>query len=197
MITLLSIYKKMVLRPSGMFRDITREKERYYAVVYVMFFLSCLVPFAKSFTKEGSTIDFFSNEYINMLLSFCSVPQIQWVIIVLGFWFFLSLVKFLCRRLFKTCDVSSLTLCILSISCMGILLQLSFIVFSLFFSYKTIYILWWIAFAWIAFLSVVAIKNSQKNSSYIKSTVIYIVAGMPVVLVTGLMGVAPFLLWMK
>jgi len=188
----LELFKSIIVNPARMFHDI--RKGDYNFSVYSLFFVSGFITFFKSFSIKKNNINFFSNEYINQILSFFSIPQVQWVIIFASFILFVFIIRWFCHFLLKRCNKKELIVCFLSISSAGILLQILFFVLHYFLSQKTIYILSYIAFAWVVYLSIVAIKNSQ-NTTYIKSVIIYVFSGLPMVLIVGLTGLAPFLLW--
>ena len=189
----LGILKGIISNPARMFKDM--EREEYDYSVYFMFLLSALITFFKSFHKERQSINFFSNDIVNKTLSFFSIPQIQWLISFLCFVLLIFLTGIFCRYLLKRCEKRKLTLCFLSISSVGILLQILFFALNLFLSQKSVYALRWVAFSWIVYLSIVAIRNSQ-NASYVKSVTIYIFSALPVMLIIGLTGLAPFLLFL-
>jgi len=187
---LLDIYKKIIISPRELFRDITNDINKYRLPVYFLFFINVLIPLVKSFMMERENIDFFSNEKINLLFSLYSIPQVQWVVTLLGFFLFIIFINVFSKNRGK----SGLVFCLLSIASIGILLQLLFVLFSEFLSHELLAMIRWIAFFWIAFLSVVAINICQKIS-YARSITVYVAAGLPVVVVVGLAGIAPFILW--
>ncbi len=191
---LIKIYRKIIVSPRELFRDITNDTNRYRLPVYFLFVVNALIPLVKSFKITRENIAFFSNETLNLLLSIYSIPQIQWAITWLGFFLFIILIKLFSRFFAKNRGQSGLLFCILSIASVGILLQLLFIPLSKFLSHDLLAMIRWIAFFWIGFLTIVAISICQKVS-YARSMAIYFAAGLPVVVVVGLTGVAPFILW--
>lgn len=191
--TSLDLFKGMIVNPAKTFQDM--GKGEYDFSVYFMFLLSGLITFFKSFSINKNNINFFSNEYINKILSFFSIPQIKWVITYLSFILFVFIIRGFCHFLLKRSNKKELIVCFLSISSAGILLQIIFFVCSYFLPQNFIYVLSYIAFVWIVYLSIIAIKNSQ-DTSYLKSFLIYIFSGLPAVLIVGLTGLAPFLLWL-
>ena len=169
-------------------------KGEYDFSVYFLFFVSGFITFLKSFSIKKNNINFFSNENINEALSFFSIPQVKWVITYVSFILFIFIIRGFCHFLLKSSNKKDLIVCFLSISSAGILLQILFFAFHYFLSQNFIYVLSYIAFAWVVYLSIIAIKNSQ-NTTYMKSFLIYIFSGLPAFLIVGLTGLAPFLLW--
>lgn len=192
-ITSLDLFKGMIVNPAKTFQNMGKGEHDFS--VYFMFLLSGLITFFKSFCINKNNINFFSNEYINKILSFFSIPQIKWVITYLSFILFVFIIRGFCHFLLKRSNKKELIVCFLSISSAGILLQIFFFVCHYFLPQNFIYVLSYIAFVWIVYLSIIAIKNSQ-DTSYLKSFLIYIFSGLPAVLIVGLTGLAPFLLWL-
>lgn len=188
----LKLFKSVITNPTKMFQDIGRGGHDF--PVYFLFIVSVFITFFKSFSVAKKNVNFFSVEFINKILSFFAIPQIQWIIVFFSFVLFIFLISIFCRILLKGCNKKGLIVSFLSISSAGILLHIMFFIFHYFLSRNSIYMLRNIAFVWIIYLSIIAIKNSQ-NTSYIKSVVIYIFSALPVVLLSGLIGIAPFLLW--
>jgi hypothetical protein len=188
----LGLFKSIMFNPARVFQNMGKGK--YDLTVYFLFLVSGLITFFKSFSIKKHNINFFLNESINEILSFFSIPQIKWLITFLSFILFVFLIRVFCQLLLKGCNKKELMVCFLSISSAGILLQILFYILQYFLSQKSVYVLSYIAFVWIVYLSIIAIKNSQ-NASYMKSVIIYIFSGLPVILIIGLTGLAPFLLW--
>lgn len=188
----LELFKKIVINPAQLFKHLERSEYEYS--VYFLFFVSGLIPFYNSFSMEKQNINFYSNSTINEIMSFLSTPQITLILTFLSFIFFIVLIWGFCRILLKGYNNRKLIVCFLSISSAGILLQILFYFLQLFVVHEVVYWLSYIGFIWIVSLSVIAVKNSQ-NTSYMKSIMIYIFSAIPVVLIIGLTGLAPFLLW--
>ena len=189
----LGLFKSIILNPVRIFQNM--RKGEYDFTIYFLFLASCLITFFKSFSKKKYNNNFFSNQDINEILSFFNIPQIQWLITLLSFILFIFLIGKFCKFFLKRYNKKDFTVCFLSISSAGILLQILFFILHYFLSQQSIYILRHIAFVWIVCLSIIAIKNSQ-NTSYPKSGMIYILSGLPVIFITGLKGLAPYLLWL-
>ncbi len=188
----ITMIKDLVLNPVKVFRKINTDKYRREA--YFLFLLSALITLYKSFSIRMYKINFSTDEKINDILSFFSIPQVKWFMAILSFFLFLLLIKFLCKLILKNCNQKDLIFCYLFISGIGIILQLIFFVFQLFFSQELVYVLSYIGFFWIVFLSILAVKNSQ-NTSVSKSAIIYFISAIPIILLMGLPGVAPFMMW--
>ena len=187
------IFKNIVINPTKVFQE--AQKGRYDFSIYFMLLVACLITFFKSFSRKREVFNFFEREIINDILSFLSIPQIQWLIIFFSYILFVFLMMVVCKLLLKYCNKKDLFVCIVSISSAGILLQILFFILYYFVPQNYIYVLNRIAFIWAAYLSIAAIKNSQ-NTSYLKSIMIYIFAGLPVITIAGLAGLAPSFLWL-
>jgi hypothetical protein len=187
------LVKSILFNPARAFRNMSKGEYDYS--VYVLFSVSCLITLLKSFSKKKYIGSYFSNRDINEFLSFFDIPQVRWVIALLGFVLFIFLIGKFCKFFLKKYNKKGLIACFLSISSAGILLHILFFIFHYFLSQQSIYMLRHIAFIWIAYLSIIAIKNSQ-NTSYLKSIMIFILAGLPAVFIIGLPGLAPYSLWL-
>ncbi len=187
------LFKNIIFSPNRLFKEIGEGE--YNFAVWFLFGMSGLITFFKSFGIKTYNIYYFTNEHFNKIMSFFSIPQIKWFYAFLSFILFVLLMKFFCRFLLKKCKEKDLLLSVLSISSAGILLQIVFSILHYILSQTFIYMLSNIAFIWIVCLSIMAIKNSQ-GATYMKSCMIYIFSGLPVFLVIGLTGLAPFLLWL-
>ena len=188
----IAIMKDLVLNPVRVFRNINTETHKHEA--YFLFSLSALITFYKSFSIKMYKINYFPDEKINDILSLFNIPQVKWFMGFLSFFLFLLLIKFLCKLILKNCNQKYLFICYLSISGAAIILQFIFFVIQSFFSQKLVYALSYIAFFWIIFLSILAIKNSQ-STSFSKATIIYFASAIPIILIMGLPGVSPFMMW--
>ncbi|SCY49175.1 hypothetical protein SAMN05216233_11077 [Desulfoluna spongiiphila] len=187
------LFKNIIIHPAVFFDRAGKGKSNL--AIYFLFIVSIIITFFKSFSIKKHTFNYFSNEIINIVISFFNIPQTKWLIAFLGFSMFLMLIIVFCHFLLKKCNKKELTMSFLAISCAGIILQAVFYILEHLLSQKSAYILSNITFSWIIFLSITAIKISQ-NTSYSKSVIIYIIAGIPVIVIIGLTGLAPFLLWL-
>jgi hypothetical protein len=192
-ISYFELLKSIILNPEKAFKNMS--KGDYDCSVYVLFAVSCLITLLKSFSKKKYIGSYFTNRDINEFLSFFAIPQVRWGIALLGFILFVLLIGRFCKVFLKKYNKKVLVVSLLSISSVGILLHIIFFIFHYFLSQQSIYMLRRITFIWIAYLSIIAIKNSQ-NASCFKSIIIFIFAGLPAVFIIGLPGLAPYLLWL-
>jgi len=188
-----NVFKSILFNPAKAFRNMSKGEHDY--IVYVLFSVSCLITLLKSFNKKKYTGSYFSNRDINEFLSFFDIPQVRWLIALLCFVLFIFLIGKFCKYFLKKYNNKGLIASFLSISSVGILLHLLFFIFHYFFSQQSIYMMRHMAFLWIAYLSIIAIKNSQ-NTTYLKSILIFILSGLPAVFIIGLPGLAPYSLWL-
>jgi len=186
---------EIIISPSKAFQDICKNGESYKKTIYFCFIVSSLIPLWKSFSKERAYFNFFANETANAIISFYSIPQVQWLTTFVGFVLFIFTIAFLCRFFTNGNSKTELIHCVVSTSLIGILLQFIFILFQVVSFYKKIPMLWWISIIWIVVLTIIAIKNSQQIT-YLRATLIFLCASIPIILVIGVTGLAPFLLWL-
>ena len=187
-----STFKDIIINPTKLFRKI--EQGSSNSSIFVLFFISLLITFVKSFSKSQNFINFFSNENLNKILSFISIPQARWAITLLSFALSVYLIGIFCNLFLKRYN-KKLISCILSISSVGILLHLFFFIMYDLLSQKSIYLLRSISFIWVMCLSISAIKNTQ-NASYMESILVFVLSILPAILIIGLPGFAPYLLWL-
>lgn len=189
----LEIFKGVLFRPANAFRNI--EAIGFGMPIYVIFSFGCFVVFLKSFWRKKISGNYFENEIINNIISFLNIPQVEWVIALLCFALFLFLLCKISHWLSQKGSDKKLILSIMSISSIGILLNIVFLIAHPIFSIKIIYLLRHFSFLWIFYLTILAIKEI-KNLSYLKSIGLFLVSGFPSVIIMGLPGLAPYLLWL-
>jgi hypothetical protein len=141
-------------------------------------------------------INFFDNEALNAFLSYYSSPQVQWAVIFLYFLLLVFLLNLSSRIFVNKHNGIGLLYCFLCISNIGILLQIFFLLFGFFMPHQFMSVIWLFGYCWVVFLSILAINKCQKIN-YVKSIIVYLIGGSPIVLIAGLTGLAPFLLWAK
>lgn len=185
----LELLKNIIINPSKIFKKISD----YDLIIYLFFCLSCIITLCKSFYIERNLFNFFDNEILNCILSFFNIPQVGWFIALLSFFLFIYLIGVLSNLFLKRYNKKELILCLLSISSIGIMMHVIFIVLHYFISNQTLILFRKVSFVWIIFLSIIAIKNSQKTS-YMKSFFIFIISGLLPIIITGFAGFAPYLL---
>ena len=183
----------IILRPVSVFRKINNGKYKYEVII--MFLASISITLFKSFSKNSYQGNFFSNQSVNEIVAFFDIPQIRWVITLISFGLFVFLVSIFCKLFLKKCNPKILVMTLMSISGVGVILHLLFSLFSIFLSQNLIYAARHLAFIWIVCLSIAAIKNSQQTT-FIKSIIIFILAGLPPIFIIGLPGIAPYSLWL-
>lgn len=187
------IFKGVLFNPAKTFHDI--EAPSFGVAIYVIFGLSCLATFLKSFRGKMVGARFFENQIIDNIISFSTIPQVQWIVSLLCFALFIFLLGKVSGWLLKNNSNKQLKLCILSISSLGLLLHVVFFVASFIFSAKIMHFLRLFSFFWIFCLSILAIKEI-KNLSYLKSLGVFVISGFPSFVIVGLPGLAPYLLWL-
>jgi hypothetical protein len=187
----LKLFKGMITNPVKTFNEVKNGKHLHS--VYTLFIISSLLPLFKSFSKVKLYNNYFDNEIISSVLTFFSIPQISWLFVFICFALFLLIIKLFCLLFLKKCNTKELILCFMSISSVGILLQIVIFCINLI-SLNYVPFLRLIAFLWVAYLSIVAIQSSQ-NTTFLKSLGIYLLSVIPMILTLNFIGTAPFLLW--
>ncbi len=187
------IFKGVLFHPAKTFHDI--ESPGFEVAIYVIFGICCFVTFLKSFLGEKVNSRFFENEIIDNIISFLTIPQIQLVVALLCYTLFIFVLCKVSNLFSQSNGEKKLILCLLSISSVGLLLHIIFYIVHFAFSIETMNILRRFSFFWVFCLSILAIKEI-KNLSYLKSLGVFLVSGFPSVIIVGLPGLAPYLLWL-
>ena len=188
----LKILKDIMIAPERVFHRISSMPMK--REVLTLFLVGAVFTFTKSFGAKAQRINFWADSRVNEILSFFSIPQIKWLIAYISFFLFLLIVNLFCKILFKKSKLTDLILYFMSISGAGVMLQFIFLFLPLFFSKEVTYLLSYVAFLWIVYLSVLSIKISQ-DTTLSKAMIIYFASALPVVVITGLPGISPFLMW--
>ena len=189
---LVELNKGIIISPRKMFQSL--ENRKYIFLVHCIFILSSLITLIESFGIKQNKLNFYQSVNFNKSLSFFNAPIFQWALAYLCFFFFLILIKLCCSIILKHTNTKKLVLYFFSISGIGIMLQIIFFVLKLVLPHILVNLLFFIASLWIFFLSLIALQQSQ-NTTYTKSFIIYTLSGLPIVLISGFSGLAPFLLW--
>ncbi len=187
------ILKALITAPSALFCSETSEKSK--REIYFLFSVGMILTFLKSFSYRMQKFNLWENNWGNEILSFLSIPQVKWFLAYLSYLLFLLLVKFICKKMLKKFNERDLFLFFLSISGVGIILQAVFYCIGFIIPAKIVYLLSYIGFLWIFYLSLLAIKKSQ-NISFKKAMIVYFVSALPIVILIGFPGVSPFLMWL-
>lgn len=193
--SIINIVQGIVGHPYTFFKGNFSEKIKYN--IFVLFVLSAFLTFIKSFTfnVEGNSINYYSNEIYNMLFSFLAIPQIKWLSTYLIFFVFLLLLYLFCHLYTKSCNKKELLLDYLAIGSIGVFLQILFLCLSFVLSNQIIFFISYIALIWIIYLSIIAVKSSQKMSG-LKAVFVYISSALPIFLIGGIPCIAPNLMWL-
>jgi hypothetical protein len=187
------ILKGLIIAPNKMFLSLNSLSLK--GEVLFLFIIGALLTFLKSFNDKVLPINFWADNRANQILSFFSIPQVKWFIAYMCFFLFLLLLKIFCRIILKKCNRRDLFYFFMAISGAGIMLQLLFWFLASILPKEINYLLSYFAFLWIFFLSLIAIVKSQ-NTTFPKAIIIYLISALPVVIITGLPGVSPFLMWL-
>jgi hypothetical protein len=190
---LFNLFKNIIISPQEVFENIKEEQIQFE--VYLIFFLSAIVTFLKTFKLEGQRINFFETKDTNEILAFLSIPIIKWVSVYIIFFFFILLIYWLSNFFLGKVKFKHLMLCLMSVSGLGLILQAVFFVFHYILTTKTEFILSYIAFSWVAAVSFFATRYIIA-ASFFKSILIFIISALPILFMTGLAGISPYLAWL-
>lgn len=187
------LLKNIVLSPKKTIEDISSGNVQLSHAATI-FFLSCVVPFIKSFYKTEQKINFFENETINALLAFYSKPQIQVIIVFISYLLLILLIRLLSRWMVKNTNNYNVSICLLSICGVGIFVNLFLLFCGAILPHTVIRIIWIASLIWTITLSIISIKNCQRTTTF-KAVFIYLISIFPVIIISGFSGIAPALLW--
>jgi len=192
---LLFLIRYLILSPSTIFKSI--EHKKFKKEIYISFCLAALFTFIKSFfVKTSYIITFFSNKSLNNLLTFLSVPQLSLLLLYFEYFIFITFVFLFCKLFNKKANYKTLLLSLMSISGIGIIMQLLMIVFLSIFPYSLIKTIIFVIYFWVIILSILAIKITQ-NISLIKAVVCLVVSAIPFFMIALPLVISPYLAWLN
>ncbi len=189
----INLIQNTILSPNEFFKKKFSDEVRLN--ILVLFGIGFLVTFIKSFYIKKNLFNYYSDETLNSFFSFLAIPQIKWLSVYFFFFIFLLLLRLFCRIYTKGCNMKDIIFNFLAIGCLCIFLQVFFFILSFLMSKQALFLSSYIALIWIIYLSVIAIKWSQKISG-LKATLVYISSALPIFLLVGFAGLAPNLIWL-
>jgi hypothetical protein len=190
------LIKDVVLSPRRMFsHEISYEPIKG---IVILFLTGLLITLLKTFApaKKVSAVTFFGSSALNSVFSSLSNPQIVWLVVYAAYFIFILLILLMCKLLNGRVEAKSLVLSLISVSAIGVLLQVICYALKYIVPFNVIVVCGYAAYLWIAFVSVLAIKASQKMSA-IKAVVCFILPAIPVTIFAGLPAISPYLAWLN
>lgn len=184
----------LIINPKKLFNIIISGEFTYE--IYFIFSLSALITLLKAFFIKTHKINYYSNENLNAIFSFLSLPQLMWILAYISFFMFLYLIIFANKLIYKKAQKRSLFVSIMSISGLGLIAQIFYIVLNIFLPSNILISLSYIIIIWIVLYTVLAIKYSQNIPTVISILLFFFAALLPFFL-SGFAGIAPYLLWLN
>lgn len=183
----------VILYPGGVFVDI--KKGKLMNETLLVFCFGALITFIKSFFQEGQLVNFFEDNRINNILGILSIPQVLWIISYVSYFIFISVMLIICRLFYKKIESKNLILSIMSLSVIGVVMQILFYAFKFIVPQEYLIIGSNLIYLWVVILSIWAIKATQ-NFSFFKSTICFVIPALPFIFWVYLAGMAPYLMWL-
>jgi hypothetical protein len=189
------LIKDVVLSPRRVFsHEISYEPTRG---VVILFLTGLLITLLKTFApaKKVFAVTFFKSSTLNSAFSSLNNPQIIWLVLYAAYFMFILLTLLMCKLLNGRVQARSLVLSLISVCAIGVLLQVICYVLKFIVPLNVIVLCGYAAYIWIAFVSMMAIKASQKMSA-LKAAVCFILPAIPVTIFAGLPAISPYLAWL-
>ena len=161
----------------------------------LVFCLGALITFIKSFFQEGQLVNFFEDDRINNILGMLSIPQVLWIISYASYFIFIFVMLIICRLFNKKIESKHLALAIMSLSGLGVVMQILFYAFKFILPQEYLIIGSNLIYLWVVILSIWAIKATQ-NLSFFKSIICFVIPALPFIFWVYLAGMAPYLMWL-
>lgn|GEM_PF-2631100 len=167
-------------------------------IVLLLFLASALITFVKTFfvTERTGNLTFFNDSVLNAFFMFLRTPLVLWTVTLVGYFIFILSIFGLCKLLNGHANGKALFLSLMSLSGIGVVAQLACFVVQLISSHNlTVVSLGFIAHILVIVASVWAIESTQKTS-FAKTLACFFIPYFPIVVLLGLPGIAPYLLWL-
>jgi hypothetical protein len=185
--------KESILYPNRLFADVNRGK--LLKEISLVFCFGAIITFIKSFFQEGQIVNFFEDNRINNILGILSIPQVLWIISYVSYFIFIFIMLMICRLFNKKTEPKRLALAIMSLSAIGVVMQILFFAFKFILPQEYLIMGSNIIYLWVIILTVFAIKATQKLP-FIKSIICFLIPALPFIFLVYLSGMAPYLMWL-
>jgi hypothetical protein len=185
--------KNIIMYPNRAFVNI-RERN-FLNEVLLVFLFGALITLIKSFSQKGKIVNFFEYHQVNEFLTVLSIPQVLWITSYASYFIFIFIMLLVCRVFKRQIESKHLVLSIMSLSGVGVVIQILFYAFKFVFPQEYLIIGSNIIFLWVVILSIWAIKATQ-NFSVFKSIICFLIPALPFIFLVYLAGMAPYLMWL-
>lgn len=187
-IKIVSFLKELLISPSLLFKKI--NEGMYKREIVLFFIVGFLITFVKSFYQERTYIDLFS-ELLNKFLSFLGIPLVSLILIYMCHFLYIFILYKLCKRISKkNIDYKVLFYQILSLSSIGVIFQLLFLLASTVISYDLQRIIAMGLMLWVIFLTLKAI-HIEFGLPYSKAFLCFIISSIVFICIVGPPAIMP------
>ena len=187
------LLRDIVVCPIDLIKKVNKG-QLSYEVIFV-FVLGAIMTFSKTFYMNKLNITFFEDPKTNKLLSLLSIPQVKWVFGYICFFLFVLSISGLSKLFISEAKLKMLFLSLMSISGIGVIMQVAFFALSLVFSRDMNLILSYVVFLWCVVLAILAIRHSQ-NLSLVKAIPLFAIPAVVFIFIGGFSAVVPYLAWL-
>jgi hypothetical protein len=165
--------------------------------VMILFLTGLLITFLKTFMvkRKVFAVTFFNSPTFNSLLLWLNSPQVLWAAVYVAYFIFILLILLMCKVLNGRVDAMSLVIALMSVSGIGVVLQVFFYGMKFVLPHNVIVVCSYVAYAWVIFVSLRAVEQSQKIP-FIRSVVCFVITAIPAVFLAGLPAICPYLAWL-
>jgi len=195
--SVLYLVRGIIFSPNKVFKQVAKGGDT--KEIFFIFTMGAILTFAKSFLVEQGALasTFFVEEKIIKLLAFVSIPQVIWIIGYGGYFLFIFCILALCKLFGAKAQGKSLVFSLMSISGLGVVIQILFYGFQFFIPKELLSICTYLVFFWVILLSLSAIKSTQAISLPKSLLCFFIPAVFFIPFTVGLPVVAPYLAWVN
>ena len=186
------LLKSLLISPWEVFnRNLAKESK---IEILCLFFLGAIFTLLRSFSFKNYRVNFYESSIINSILTVVTSSQFQWFLAYACYFLFLFLAQKVCMLMLKKCNQKGLFFNLLSISGLGIIVQILFMLLYFVVPMRALYYICYFVVFWFICLSIIAIKQSQ-GSTYSRAIMIFVFSASPVFLLYHLPGIFPYLMW--
>jgi hypothetical protein len=189
------LFKNIILKPKHLFINI--KSDEFIKEIDIIFIFSAVVTLIKSFMvqHETFTYSFYKSEFLNWAIEFLNNAQVSLFVIYLSYFIVLYIIFIFCRLFKNNIKYKNLALSFMAISAIGILMQIIFLIFSIFISEYILDICFKLILVWIVYLSIMAVKLSQ-DLTLLQAVICFMVPALPFTLFINVLSIAPYLAWL-
>lgn len=166
-------------------------------IILLLFLASVFITFVKTFfvTERTGNLTFFNDSALNASFVFLSTPLVLWAVTFVGYFIFILSIFGLCKLLNGHANSKALFLSLMSLSGIGVVVQLACFVVRLISSHNLAAVPGFVAYTLVIVSSLWAIKSTQKMS-FSRTLACFFIPYIPIVVLFGLPGTSPYLLWL-